>query len=416
MQTASRPSDRQSAVLISVAVGVVVAVVTTATFYWIVELSGGQERRDAAIAAAAPYDPTSGIRLITNAEPNQPTDGRQPWLGTEAWATGVQAGQEYIAQFPEPQNVQVLTGMSTSQIWGYMQQHVSSALGVGCQYCHDINNFAADTYPQKAAARNMLRLVNDLNAQFVVNLPNWRGNYVRCATCHNGQAVNMEVVGDRFTGSTPPIPVTVDPLNSQGDVIVDAAAKPEEIRDPLPLQNAVLYYVYNYQVWRPYSPDEPESGRGSLALTYEGGRTQEQVNINQGTMNYMAWSLGVGCNFCHNSRNFVGYELEAAGNLPNQVYGYNKLKAQRMLLMATWLNANWAKYGAIPKTDVPDIGPAGFYQDQYYRRIEGEYYLVPGCYTCHAGRNIPKAAINRVDIPEGDPGLLVFPPVLRGGT
>ncbi|MCG8352878.1 MAG: photosynthetic reaction center cytochrome c subunit [Chloroflexales bacterium] len=413
---ASRPSDRQSAVLISVAVGVVVAVITTATFYWIVELSGGEERREAARIAAAPYDPTSGIRLITNAEPNTPTDGRQPWLGTEAWTAGVQVGQEYIAQFPEPQNVEVLTGMSTAQIWGYMQQNVSGALGVGCQYCHDINNFAADTYPQKAAARNMLRLVNDLNAQFIVNLPNWRGNYVQCATCHNGQPINMEVVGDRFVGSTPPIPATVDPLDSQGDVIVDAAAKPEEIQEPLPLQNAVLYYVYNYQVWRPYSPDEPESGRGSLALTYEGGRTQEQVNINQGTMNYMAWSLGGGCTFCHNSRNFIDYELDAAGNLPNPEYGYNKLKAQRMLLMTTWLNANWEQYGAIPKTDVPDIGPAGFYQDQYYRRIEGEYYTVPGCYSCHAGRDIPKAAINQADIPEGDAGLLVFPPVLRGGT
>lgn len=415
MQSATRPSDRQVALLISVAVGVVVAIVTTATFYWIYELASGPERRAAAAAAVAPYDPSSGVRLITASAPNTPTDGREPWLGLNEWAAGVQAGQEYVAQFPQPLNVVVLQGMTTAQIWGYMQQYVSGALGVGCQYCHNINNFASDEYPQKTAARNMLRLVNDMNAQFIVNLPNWRGNYVQCATCHNSQPINMDPVGERFIGSVPPINVTVDLLDSQGQEILDPAAKPEEVRGRVPLKQAILYYVYNYQVWLPYDPTNEASGRGSLALTYEGGRTQEQVNINQNVMNLMAWSLGVGCTYCHNSRNFVAYETNPAGTLSNPEYALNKLKAQRMLLMTTWLNENWAKYGALPKTDVPDIGPAGFHDGQYYRQIDGQYYVVPGCYTCHAGRTIPLAAINQADIPAGDAGLLVFPTVLRGG-
>ncbi len=417
MQSASRPNDRQVAILISVAVGVVVAVVTTATFYWIYELASGDERRAAAEAAAAPYDPAADTKTyITSVEPNQPTDGRQPWLGQQAWTEGVTAGQAYVQQFPEPQNVQVLTGMNTAQIWGYMTQYVSPALGVGCQYCHDINDFAADSYAQKPAARNMLRLVRDVNAQFIVNLPNWRGNYVQCATCHNGAPVNMPSVSDRFVQSTPFIPAVVNPIDSEGNPIVDADQKPEEIREGTTLHEAILYYVYNYQVWLPYDPSDAASGRGSLALTYEGGRSQDQVNINQGAMNLMSWSLGVGCTFCHSSRNFIAYELEPAGTLPNPQYGYNKLKAQRMLLLTTWLAENWGKYGAFPKGDVPDtLGAGGLYNGQYFRQVNGFYYNVPGCYTCHAGRSIPKAAINQASIPtDTEQAQYVLPTVLRG--
>lgn len=137
------------------------------------------------------FNPSDGILAITQAEPNVPTDGREPWLGSDAWIKAVQAGQEYVGKNPGPQNVQILTGMSTAGVWVYMVQHVSGALGVSCQYCHDITNFAADPYPQKISARLMLRLVRDLNSQFVSQVPDWKGNYVQCATCHYGQSVNM---------------------------------------------------------------------------------------------------------------------------------------------------------------------------------------------------------------------------------
>lgn len=54
MQEQQGPNDRQIAVFISIAVGAIVAVITTATFYWIYELASGPERRAAAIAASAP--------------------------------------------------------------------------------------------------------------------------------------------------------------------------------------------------------------------------------------------------------------------------------------------------------------------------------------------------------------------------
>lgn len=421
MQAQRGPSDSQIAVVISIAVGAIVAVITTATFYWIYELASGPERRGAAIAAAAPYNLSDEITKLSNAEPNQPTDNRQPWLGADAWREGVQAGQEYVAQFPEPQNVQILTGMTTAQIWVYMQQYVSGALGVGCQYCHDINNFAADPYPQKVAARLMMVMVNDVNTNFIVDLPEWQGNYVQCATCHVGEAVGKPTWGPDFENSRQPIEVNVSVIDgTTGATIIDPAEKPEELQGLVPLKEAILWKTYNYQVWKPFDPAVPDSGRGTLALTYDDGDirgpSQDQVNISQGAMNYMAQSMGVSCNYCHNSRNFYAFEESFAGNLPTQPdYAVKRLKAQQMLLLTTWLQQNWARYNIIP-ADVPVQGPGPLLlNQQYLANINDQYFALPGCYTCHRGNAIPKAAINQNDIPAGEQGVAVFPPALRGG-
>jgi photosynthetic reaction center cytochrome c subunit len=447
MQPTSRQSDRQAALLVSIAVGVVVAIVTTATFYWIVELSGGPERREAARAANAPWDPGFGTRNITEAGPNVPDvppEGRSAWLGTDAWELGVQTGQAWVQDFPNTLNVQVLQGMTSAQVWAYMTQHVSPALGVSCQYCHVINgpndyNFAAEDYPQKQWARSMLRLVADVNAQYIVDLPNWKGNYVRCATCHQGvpqvaepeqrtatqrrdaalglssfQSSFMDPTGRRYFQSVAPIGANPNWLDSDGMPTTDPAVVPEELQGRLPLRNAILAYFYNYEVWLPFDAEVAETGRGSLALTYPDGPTQDQVNISQGAMNFQSWSLGVGCTYCHNSRNFIAYELGVASNIADTQYGYNKLKAQRMMQLTTWLYDNWTQYGAQPKPEITFEGTAGFVDGLYYRKIDNQAYSVPGCYTCHAGKTIPLAAINQAQIPEGEGGITVLPQVLRG--
>lgn len=419
MQSPTRPSDRQAAIFVSVAVGIVVAVVTTATFWWIYSLVRSSDRPaiERAQALRAPWSPSEGQSAITDAQPITPADGRPGWLGPDAWAEGVQAGQAWVEANPNTVNVQVLTGMSSAQIWLYMQQYVSGGLGVGCQYCHNLNNFASDEYPQKLAARNMLYLVSDVNSQFIVDLPNWKGNYVQCATCHNNQPNNLESVSEQFIKSVPDIPVIVDPLDQNGAPITDPALKPEPIQDAVGLQDAVLFYIYNYQIWRPFDPADPESGRGSLALTVEGGRTQEQVTINQNVMNSMAWSLGVGCTYCHNSRNFTAYSdappngAPHSGNLANLEYGYAKLKAQRMMQLTTWLRENWLNYGALPKDAVPAALQGGASRFSY-QTLNGQTYNVPGCYTCHRGNAIPRAAV--MNIPEGDAGIVTLPPPLRG--
>jgi photosynthetic reaction center cytochrome c subunit len=113
----SRPSDRQLAIVVSVAVGLVVAVITTATFWWVYDLTLGRAQRKAAQTAGARWSPSDGITVITKSKPITPTDGRQNWLGAQAWQEGVQAGQAWVQKYPNTVNVQVLVGMSSAQIW-----------------------------------------------------------------------------------------------------------------------------------------------------------------------------------------------------------------------------------------------------------------------------------------------------------
>jgi len=435
----SQRQFRRVAVLVSIGAAIATVGAGLVGIWLIYELSSGAERRGLAIAAEAPYSPAKNLTKIVQAPPNKPTDGRDPWQGKEVvdgqvvdyWTKGVQAGNQYITQFPQPQNTQVLTGMTTAQVWSFMQQQVSGALGVGCEYCHNVNpgpdgkyQFNLDTIPQKVAARNMMKLVNDLNRMYITNLPYWRGNYVTCSTCHsgtgngNGVPLQLEAVSDQFVYTTPPIPVTVEILDKTGQPIRDREKKPDYVKNPVPLKDAVLFDLYHYQVWKPYDPRDSKSGRGSLALVYNGGRTQDQVNITQGTMNLIAWSLGVGCTYCHNARNFYSYEITTdsptfVGDIP-QLQGKHiapRLKAQRMLLMTTYIAENWDKYGAIAKTDKPADTLVG---KVFYRKINGKVYNVPGCYTCHGRVSIPKSVINNTTLTASKQPETILPPVLRG--
>jgi tetratricopeptide (TPR) repeat protein len=72
------------------------------------------------------------------------------------------------------------------------------ALGVRCTYCHvgregeplSTFDFAADTKPEKGKAREMLRMVADINGTYLTRLASRREPpvVVACATCHRGVA------------------------------------------------------------------------------------------------------------------------------------------------------------------------------------------------------------------------------------
>lgn len=179
------------------------------------------------------------------------------------WVAAQQAYQTYVSQYPQPQNAQVLKGWSTAQIYGFMVSQVSGGLKVNCQYCHNVNNFAADENPFKVKARQMMLMAADINGNFVSKLPASVGGYqVTCATCHNGQPKNETY--------------------------------PVAIQKTLPNDFKV-----------PLDRDYP----GGLVVT---GRTDiglESVQLNQYTMYHFNVSLGQGCTFCHNSRHFPSNEV-----------------------------------------------------------------------------------------------------------
>jgi len=73
----------------------------------------------------------------------------------------------------------------------------TQALGVRCQFCHvgqgdDLStfDFASDDKEHKVIAREMMRMVSEINKSFIAKLPaeSEPRQTVNCMTCHRGQA------------------------------------------------------------------------------------------------------------------------------------------------------------------------------------------------------------------------------------
>jgi photosynthetic reaction center cytochrome c subunit len=206
--------------------------------------------------------------ILNQAYINYSTAG--DYVSTES----TQAVQAYIAQFPQPQNVKVLTGMNTSEIWAFMTAYVAGGMKQDCTYCHDINNFAAegaeigddDVAARKDNALLHLEMVADLNQNWITKLAEVEGKQpsgaqIICATCHLGE----------------PIPV------SWPD---DLHALPDDYRLPLADLDVLLV-------------------TGNLDVSLD------TVQYNQHTMYHFSESLAVGCTHCHNSRYFPSWEQPA---------------------------------------------------------------------------------------------------------
>lgn len=189
----------------------------------------------------------------------------------------------YIGAFPQPQNAQVLTGSVSAEIATYMVSEVATGLNVDCTYCHNTENFSLDSWDggtdamaRKATAREHLKMVADLNKNWLTLLPTVTtekqpyGAQITCATCHLGEAK----------------PVAWSE-NLQG--------LPDDFR--LPLDNL-----------------------DALLVTAKEDISLDTVQINQHTMYHVSTSLGVGCTHCHNSRYFPSWEQ------PNKYYALTMLQ------------------------------------------------------------------------------------------
>lgn len=81
----------------------------------------------------------------------------------------------------QPKNVKILTGLSRPEVQRIMNQ-MRAGLGVHCHYCHVTGQDpAVDGTPQKEKARDMMRMVIDLNQRHFGGR-----DVVTCFTCHNG--------------------------------------------------------------------------------------------------------------------------------------------------------------------------------------------------------------------------------------
>ena len=99
---------------------------------------------------------------------------------------------------PKPTNLQVLPKTMTGEQVHELMHQWEDELGTECSTCHTADpknlapngkprlNFADDSKPEKATARQMVKMVESINVEYISKIPN-SDMPVTCGTCHRGK-------------------------------------------------------------------------------------------------------------------------------------------------------------------------------------------------------------------------------------
>lgn len=87
-------------------------------------------------------------------------------------------------------DIQMLKGMTAAKLLDVMNYGFSNALGVGCDHCHNVQNFASNEKPAKQIAREMMKLSGDIREMVskIQEIKNEKAS-VTCYTCHRGEII-----------------------------------------------------------------------------------------------------------------------------------------------------------------------------------------------------------------------------------
>jgi len=103
----------------------------------------------------------------------------------------------------QERNLKILPKDISNQKLDSIMHSYNKALGVECKFCHAANNplvfgapaeldFASDKEPMKENARDMMRMMIEVNTKYFYFDKNQQPVYlnaVSCITCHRGQAL-----------------------------------------------------------------------------------------------------------------------------------------------------------------------------------------------------------------------------------
>ena len=108
------------------------------------------------------------------------------------------------ARIPEvkERNLKVLPKDISDEKLDSIMHSYNKALGVSCNFCHvpyegfkDSLDFASDKDPMKENARDMMRMVRDINSKYFYFDKNQKPEYlttITCMTCHRGEVFPPE--------------------------------------------------------------------------------------------------------------------------------------------------------------------------------------------------------------------------------
>lgn len=262
------------------------------------------------------------------------------------------------------QNVQVLGGISTERFNHFMANMNNWVVPAGlpeseqgCNYCHNPNNMASDEKYQKVAARKMIQMNQNINANWQSHV---QGTGVTCWTCHRGNAIplnrwsldgpdgNGTIVGKKYGQNTPDARVGFASLPNQG------------FARYLLTSNSMNARVGNPEIHP--SPNHVVS-------------TKEAEKV-FGFMTHMSTSLGVNCTFCHNAGSFQAWNMST----PKRALSWYAIRMVR--------NSN-EQY----------VTPLGSVLPASQKGQQGDPYKI-NCATCHNGINKPMYGVSmRVENP-----------------
>ncbi|HEY2865751.1 MAG TPA: c-type cytochrome [Pyrinomonadaceae bacterium] len=101
-------------------------------------------------------------------------------LVTNHWTTSAQTKPPVETAGQKFKNIKVLNDMPADQL-GKVMNIFSASLGVKCSFCHVTDDFSKDDKRAKNTARQMIKMVFDINKN------NFNGRpQVTCNSCHNG--------------------------------------------------------------------------------------------------------------------------------------------------------------------------------------------------------------------------------------
>jgi photosynthetic reaction center cytochrome c subunit len=283
--------------------------------------------------------------------------------------------EDVINKFPKPlgpaktdgptaaetyENVHVLGDLSKSQFARTMLSIKSwVAPEVGCNFCHAAPIYNSDEKYQKRVARKMIAMTRHINTDWTAHVGK---TGVTCYTCHRGQAVPAKIwfqATENDDGLMQKRPLQRPPTPAAAD-------------SSLPADSLTEYLLH----------DDNIRVNGVTPLQTGNRNSVQHARQTYTLMMVMSESLGVNCDFCHNTRALASWELST----PQRVTAWYGIRMVRDLNNNVMLPL---------KTELPAerLGPGGDVPKIY-------------CATCHNGSNKPLY---------GAPMLQYYPELVRPG-
>jgi len=205
------------------------------------------------------------------------------------------------------ENVQVLGDLSVTQMTRVMISMAAWVTnGEGCSFCHNLENPASDEKYTKKTARRMLQMVRYINS-------NWKKHVgstgVTCFTCHRGRPVP---VNEWFQNPrSAPQKEFVGWHESQDATTVSVG------RSALPVDPFSLYLKNRNGVRVQATEALPQGAMGASI---------QQAEWTYSLMMVMSNSLGVNCDYCHNTQSFQSWS-ESSPPRVTAWYGIRMVRA-----------------------------------------------------------------------------------------